>query len=417
MLELYFSRPTVLRHLRRGPLTPVLDQWALALQQAGYADSVAADMLAIIGQFNRYLQRSGVTAITMVDEMASQRFLEVECQPYGAYGHSAGTLRTFLVYLRHQMIIPSPPTPPRTDPADCLLDRYATFLRTVRGVAASTYRASLLCAERFLAFYRERETALDLSRLTAQTVLDFLTQWYAYRSGKAWQTHLAQDLRNFLRFLRWESLITQELERVVMAPRQYALASVPRHLSWPLVEQLLAGVDLTHPQGRRDRAILYLLAYLGLRASEVVHLTFADLDWRAGVLKIPNSKTRRGRILPLIHDVGDVLADYILHERPAANIPEVFVRGHAPYGPLAGSHGVSQLVHRHLKRLGIPTLAYGAHLLRHSFATHLVNQGTSIKDVADLLGHMDINTTAIYTKVDTTHLREAALSFPTGGLA
>jgi len=417
MLELYFSHPTILRQLRRGPLSPVLDQWAAALQQAGYAECVASDMLAIGGELNRYLQRLDVTDVCMIDETTTQQFLDTECYPYGAYGHSAGTLRTFLAYLRHREIIPPAPTPPITDPIGLLLERYATFLRTVRGVASSTYRASLLCAERFLGFYRERDAGLDLSRLTAQTVLDFLTQWYAYRPGKAWQTHLAQDLRNFLRFLRWESIVSQELERVVMAPRQYTLSSVPKHLPWPLVEQLLAGVDLTHPQGRRDRAILHLLAYLGLRASEVVHLTFADLDWRAGVLKIPNTKTRRGRILPLIHGVGTVLADYILHERPAVTMPEVFVRGHAPYGPLKSAHGVSEVVHRHLKRLNIPAPKYGAHLLRHSFATQLVNQGTPIKEVADLLGHMDINTTAIYTKVDTTHLRAAALPFPTGGLA
>jgi len=121
--------------------------------------------------------------------------------------------------------------------------------------------------------------------------------------------------------------------------------------------------------------------------------------------------------LPLLQPVGDALADYILHERPDVTIPEVFVRCHAPYGPLASSHGISEVVHRHLLRLQISAPMYGAHLLRHSFATRLVNQGTPIKAIADLMGHLDINTTAIYAKVDTTHLREAALPFPTGGLA
>jgi len=409
MLELYFSKPTTLRQLRRGPLTPMLDQWAAALHQRGYTKETASHMLTDAGAFNRYLHRLSVTDITTVDEGVVQQFLDTECYPYGMYQSSAFTFRTFLAYLREQAIIAVLPTPPTTDPDALLVERYATFLRTVRGVASSTLKTRVLWATRFLAFCREHDTALDLSGLTAQNVLDFITHR---------PMHMArQGVRQFLRFLRWEGIITQELERVVMMPRQYALASVPRHLPWSLVEQLLAGVDLDHPHGRRDRAILYLLAYLGMRASEVMRLTFADLDWRAGVLTIPTTKMHRGRILPLTHGVGDVLADYILHERPAVNIPEVFVRGHAPYGPFAGSQSVSQVVQRHLHRLGIAAPTYGAHLLRHSFATHLVNQGTSIKDVADLLGHTSINTTAIYTKVDTTHLLAAALPFPTGGLA
>jgi site-specific recombinase XerD len=267
-----------------------------------------------------------------------------------------------------------------------------------------------------LTFYKKRDASLDLTKLTAQNVLDFLTHLYALHPGKSYQIHTAQDTRNFIRFLRWEGIVIQELERVVRAPRQYSLSSVPKHLPWNVVEELLAGVDPAHPQAKRDRAILCLLAYLGLRASEVVNLTFADINWRAGVLTIPNTKTRYGRIVPIVEVVGEALSDYILHERLPINIPQVFVRAIAPYGPIAHSHGISQLVSRHLKRLQIPAPKYGAHLLRHSLATHMINHGTSVKGVADMLGHMSINTTAIYAKVNTTHLLEAALPFPAGGI-
>jgi integrase/recombinase XerD len=416
MLELYFSNPTSLRKLRRGPLNKVLDEWAVVLHEAGYKHSSASQILSLAARFSRYLQRLGVDDVTIINEELAGQFLNAECFPYGKYDGCDYNLHSLLAYLRERQLIPPLSIDPITDPAQLLLARYSTFLRTVRGVASSTYRSSMLCAERFLAFYRERDPRLDLTKLSAKEVLDFLTQWYAYRSGKPWQRHLAQDTRNFIRFLRWEGIVTQELERVVKAPRQYSLSSVPKHLPWNVVEELLAGVDPAHPQAKRDRAILCLLAYLGLRASEVVNLTFADINWRAGMLTIPNTKTRYGRIVPLVEAAGEALSDYILHERLPVNIPQVFVRANAPYGPMASSHGVSQMVSRHLTRLQIPAPKYGAHLLRHSLATHLINHGTSAKGVADMLGHMCINTTAIYAKVNTTQLLEAALEFPTGGI-
>jgi site-specific recombinase XerD len=418
MLELYFSRSIDLRKLRRGPLAPALDQWAAALHQQGYSRRYAVTSLVQAGAFNRHLYRLGVTDLTLINVALVQQYLETECYPYGSYTLSTVVLRQCLAFLRKQRLIPPEPTVTQTDPISCLIDRYATYLTTIRGVASSTLSASLRAAKRFLAFYAERDAEMNLSQLTAQIVLDFLTHWYAIRPGNGAKEHLAQYLRAFLRFLRGENIIAQELERVIMVPRRYALATVPHHLPWSQVEQLLACVDLTEPAGRRDRAILSLLAYLGLRACEVRQLTLGDIDWRNGTLHISASKTQRGRVLPLLTEVGEVLADYILHERYANSpSPHVFLCGDAPHQPVASSSSIGDIVHKHLKRLDVPVPAGGAHLLRHSFATHLVNQGTSIKEIADLLGHGDINSTAIYTKVDTTHLQEAALPFPTGGLA
>ncbi|MHB9038893.1 MAG: site-specific integrase [Armatimonadota bacterium] len=416
MLELYFSNPTSLRQFRRGPLNAILDQWAAVLHQAGYKRSSASEMLSLAAKFSRYLQRLGVDNVTGINEEVARHFLDTECFPYGKYDGHEYHLDSLLAYLRELQLILPAPKPPITDPTQQLLARYSTFLRTVRGVANSTHRDCIACAEDFLTFYEKHDASLDMSKLTAQHVLNFLAYRYALHAGKSYQRHTAQDTRNFIRFLRWEGIVTQELERVVVAPRQYSLSSVPKHLPWNVVEELLAGVDSAHPQAKRDRAILHLLAYLGMRASEVTNLTFADINWRAGMLSIPNTKTRQGRILPLVQVVGETLSDYIIHERPPVDIPQVFIRAYAPYGQLASCHGVSEVVRRHLKRLQIPAPKYGAHLLRHSLATHMINHGASAKEVADMLGHMSINTTAIYTKVNTPQLLKAALPFPTGGI-
>ena len=126
------------------------------------------------------------------------------------------------------------------------------------------------------------------------------------------------------------------------------------------------------------------------------------------------TKTRRERVLPLPGAVGAAIADYLLRGRPRISFPQVFLRHKAPLGPLTSTHGIGNIIGKHLLRAGIPSSCRGAHLLRHSLATRMVNQAVPIKQIADMLGHTSIDTTAIYTKVDTTNLKAVALPFPGG---
>ena len=143
-------------------------------------------------------------------------------------------------------------------------------------------------------------------------------------------------------------------------------------------------------------------------------MKLGDVRWRTGEIHLPKTKSCRARILPMAQEVGAALADYVLHGRPALDVPEVFLRHRAPRAPFETSGGVGAIVADHLRRTGIATPCRGAHLLRHSLATRLVNTGVPIKTIADVLGHRSIDTTAIYTKVDTARLSMAALPFPTG---
>jgi integrase len=194
----------------------------------------------------------------------------------------------------------------------------------------------------------------------------------------------------------------------------WRLSSLPRHLPWEQVRQLIESVDTSRPVGLRDKAVLLLIATLGLRSQEVRSMQLGDIDWHCAEIRLRKTKTRRERVLPLPGAVGAAIADYLLHGRPRISFPQVFLRHRAPLGPLTSSHGIGDIVERRLRRAGIGASHHGAHLLRHSLATRMVNQMVPIKQIADLLGHTSIDTTAIYTKVNTTNLAAVALPFPGG---
>lgn len=229
----------------------------------------------------------------------------------------------------------------------------------------------------------------------------------------AWRNRLTSQTRLFLRFLQWEGTTDADLARAVPKLPHWRLASIPRHLPWEQVRALLDSIDTDTPLGLRDRAVLLLIAVLGIRGEEVRRLRLKDIAWRAGEIHLPQTKTYRARVLPLPHEVGAALSDYILHGRPRVRAPEVVLRHDAPIGPLSSPSAVSRIITRNLRRAAIVAPARpGAQMLRHSLATRLVNRGVPIKQIADLLGHCSIDTTAIYGKVDLARLAGVALPFP-----
>jgi site-specific recombinase XerD len=220
-------------------------------------------------------------------------------------------------------------------------------------------------------------------------------------------------VRGILRYLHTSGLVAVDLSRAVPPVATVRLAALPPRLPWKHVRALIDGVDGRHPDGLRDKAVLLLLATLGLRGCEVRALELGDIDWRAGELRLARTKTRRERVLPLLPEVGAALADYVVHGRPVVAVPQVFVNRPPQPRPLK-ANTIVWIVRRHLRQAGIHVARGGAHLLRHSLATQMVTAGVSIKAIADVLGHVSLQTTAIYTKVDTTALSAVALPFPGG---
>ncbi len=412
MLEHYFQSKARMRQLRRGRLAEHLDGLAAEFQRASYARNTARRVLSICGQFSYYVGLAGVT-VKDIDEAVVDRFLASELVADGIFQAGPMAMGHVLRYLRKQGII-DPATPPPPHPFASTLEGFDDYLRSVRGLAATTRQGYLSRAQAFIDWLHGRYGDQALKQLAGSDVLEFITEELGRQQSRSFRAHVCSNLRGFLRYLHTSGTVDTDLARVVPRVSTPRLASLPQRLGWEQVRALIDGVDTSHPDGMRDKAILLLLATLGLRSGEVRSLELSDIAWRAGELRLPHTKTRRERILPLLAEVGAALADYVLHGRPAVEIPQVFLRHGPRPGPMVTPNTIIWIVRRHLHRAGIYVARGGAHMLRHSLATRMVNAGVPIKSVADVLGHASIDTTAIYTKVDERTLAAVALPFPGG---
>jgi site-specific recombinase XerD len=250
--------------------------------------------------------------------------------------------------------------------------------------------------------------APDWTGLSVQLVTEFIREEAAHKTGHG-RTAPASATRSFLRFLAWRGIAPSGLDRAIPRIRRARHASLPTHLFPEQLVRLLQRPAAPGPAAYRDRAILSLLAGLGLRAGEVVILELDDLDWYAGQLRLRAGKCRRERVLPLPQEVGAALAEYLRNGRPHHQGRRVFLTLTDPAGTVQAS-AVSAIVRRNLVRAGIPLgrLA-GVHMLRHTAASRMVNGGAGLKEVADVLGHCSLQTTGIYAKLDLDALAGVAL--------
>jgi integrase len=213
----------------------------------------------------------------------------------------------------------------------------------------------------------------------------------------------------FLRYLASQGECRADLDASIPAIAGWRLSSLPRPLSTEEIEQLLSSCDRGSSMGLRDRAVILLLARLGLRASDVAGLRFADIDWDDGSLLV-KGKSRREARLPLPQEVGDAILDY-LERRPSARRDPVFLRIVAPFRGLQG-RSVSQIVMRAMRRAEVTGHPYGSHVLRHSAATEMLRQGVSLYDIGSVLRHQSADMSAYYAKVDMRLLRQVVQPWP-----
>jgi site-specific recombinase XerD len=400
-----------------------MDALAGKLREQHYSRSHARGILNVTGKFSRFL-RGKIGSAAQIDRGLLDGFL-AELAAEGRFDNARTALRHVLAELRDRDVqVPDGGSdgwrPPRTQAGrrlrragaeTLLLEAYEAHLRRVYGLAATTSAARRRTAARFMRWSQEQLGEQPLAALNGSHILDFVTEAVRQYPSKSGRTHLCSDLRSFLRYLELEGHVGDALHRTIPKTAGWQLDTLPRHLAWNHVQALLDSIDTCSAEGQRDKAILLLIAILGLRAGEVCTLELGHIDWDVGELRVRHTKSRRERVLPLPHAVGAALADYVLHARPQFPLPHVFVRHSPPWGPLR-TNSIVHIVRRRLQSAGIRVARGGAHLLRHSLATRMVNTGVPIKTIADVLGHADIDTTAIYTKVDTSSLAPTALPFP-----
>jgi len=281
----------------------------------------------------------------------------------------------------------------------------------VTGLALSTRQTYAHLVRRFITA-RLGVAPPDWPSLTAAQITTFVGQEAARRQN-AGRKLPAVAVRSFLRFLVFRGALRPGLEAAAPAPPQWKYASLPSRLTPEDIERVLAVYHEGTASSRRNRAMLFLLARLGLRAQDVASLCFDDIDWADGRFTLRPGKSRRARTLPLPHDVGEAIVAYVQGGRPQSESRQVFVRSRPPCRSLT-SAAVWAIVRQAFTRAGIvvpPGVA--SHLFRHTIASQMVNHGVSFKDVADILGHQSIQTTGIYAKLELEAL--AAVALPWGG--
>lgn len=408
MIESYFSRTSTIDRLRSGPLGADLDDLAHALQQQGYAWDSIRHYLRGCDQFARWLSKHGYPLANVNQTLVKHYISSLQRPPSGTLPKGAEGLAHLLKLWRQQKRLSEPSNETSLTEAGQWLLRYEQYLDQVCGTAAGTRHHYLRMAKRFLtACFGTGHLAW--SSLQAQQIADFVQQEAANKSGGGRKLP-STAVRSVLRFLVFIGELSPGLEAAALAPRQWTHSSIPQCLTAQEVEEVLALYSGDRPTDLRNRAILMLLARLGVRAHEVVSLSLDDINWQEAQIIIRAGKTHHERVLPLPQDVGSTLAEYLCWGRPASNSRVVFLHVNAPFRPFSDSGAISRIAARALGRVGVTRYArLGAHVFRHTAASHMVNRGASFKEVADVLGHQSLQTTGIYAKLDLAALSEVAL--------
>lgn len=410
MAASYIPLETV-RGLDCGPLVPHVGAYIDRARTEGYPPKTVLDQVRLIASLNRYLHRTRRTARD-VDEGLIARFIRRDPRAHWSPGPSV-TLARLLALLREADAAPPASTPPdlRT-PAQRCADQFRAYLRKDRGMSEASVYGYSFSVESFLKRMFGRG-AVHFAQLTGCNVTDFLP-WEIKRRRLHHTDNLLAGMRAFLRFLHYRGLVSRDWSPVVPRAAKWSLAGLPKHLPPGAADKVLAACDRKRPRGRRDYAILLLLARLGLRAGEVLRLTLDDIDWEHGQILVRSKKGPGNARMPLPPDVGRAVAVYLRKDRPRCPSRRVFLRVIAPYEPLSNPAVLSLMVARYLRLAGIDAVRTGAHVFRHTLATDMLREGATIGEIGQVLRHSNPNSTAIYAKVDLDALRTLALPWPGG---
>lgn len=295
-----------------------------------------------------------------------------------------------------------------------IISDYDEYLHQTIGVTESTRYQYIRYVQHFLSEAVTDVFQDKLSNLQPSELIQYIIKQREHYNVPVLKSMIT-SLRSFLRFLQMKGLCEARLVNAVPSIAAWKLSRIPNYFTKEQLDKFLASFDRKTPTGRRDYAIALCLARLGLRRKEVTHLTLDDIDWRSGILHITTSKSRRFSSLPLPEDVGKAIVDYLRNGRPPTEERGVFVCHRHRIGAPLKSAAIGIIIRRQFKRTSMKVPSTGTHILRHTVATHMVQQGVSIKEVADFMRHRSIDTTVIYTKVNLPMLLEVALPWPKGG--
>jgi integrase/recombinase XerD len=388
-----------------GPITDGFDDW---LDTSGYTPGSREFAIRMLPHVDSELRRRRVrdlASLTHAKLHACWRAL------IKVYPTNAGTVRSLERYLVTAGVIAAGGSETAgTSTLGILSEEYANHLRVVRGFAASTVCHHRYASQCFLNHLKTKKIALG--SVQPKDVETYVKQT-GKRLSRASLQHDIAALRGFLRFLATDGRTPIGLDRRIDTPRLYRLEQLPRALPWDTVTSLLRSIDTTSAMGLRDYTMFLLIATYGLRASEVVALTLDDVRWRQGVLRIHQRKTSSPLELPLTNEVLAAMVKHLKRTPPPAPYRRVFLRMRAPIGLLKPT-AVTEAFQALVRKSGFSIPYQGPHCLRHSYALHLLKNGTPLTTIGDILGHRTAESTSMYLRLATGDLREVALAVPGG---
>jgi integrase/recombinase XerD len=416
MLEKYYVRPTTIDRLHESWITSAVEQYVTWMAERRYADDSVSRRIPILVSFGEFAKAHGASEVKDLPDHV-EPFVQAWIRERAGGRRSARRRKQLGDEVRNpvrqmlRLAVPGyigrgrllKPDNPFERQAPELL-RYLTEEKGLRQSSIHHYKFYL----RQFAAYLERIGIDDLARLSPTLLSGFIAEYAPPRVSWSTVRNACGVLRVFLRYLNREGVVAKDFSSLVEFPQSYRHASVPRSISWEQVERVLAGIDRRSASGKRDYAMLLLLATYGLRGAEVASLTLDDIDWRNERLKIRERKAGNTTTYPLSAVVGAAIVDYLKNGRPATTCREVFMRIWAPVAPIGSAAVVARAAY-FIRKAGISVPRAGSHVLRHSCVQRLLNAHFSLKHIGDYVGHRSASSPQIYGKIAVEQLREVAL--------
>ena len=403
--QIYSSKKTE-QYLRQGPLGAYIDELVAVFLQNGYVEKYIHHRFAVVGELNRWLIRKGI-GLCDLNQSKIDEFLQYRSNQTSMIRRGEKVTLDLLIRLLHDHGSTKRAEKIVDDGTKDILGSYHQYLVEDQGLSYAAITNYVHCVHQFLldVFHSK---PLNFASLCAKDIAEFVLKYATKYSPKS-SALMVSSLRSFFRFLLLRGRISTDLAACVPTVANRKHTHIPQYLTSQELEQLL-----THSTGQtalelRNYAILLLLSRLGFRACEVVKLALDDFDWQDGEI-IVRGKGKETRF-PLPVDVGQALVAYLKHGRPSCSTRSFFISSKAPRKPLTRV-AVSSIVRTCLQKAGLNTPKKGAHLLRHTLATECLRKGASLSEIGQILRHENINTTAIYAKVDFERLRTIVQPWP-----
>lgn len=406
-MERFFEDPKTIQKFRTGPLGLYIQQLAEELFHHGYTRLSGRVRIRTLSRFGRWL----TTCRIPVQDLTSAH-VTIYVERHGSVKCGDGkVLRMLLELLSRNGLLARPVQLPAYTETEGIIAKFSDYLRQQRALASGTIGYHSKYVAMFLA-YRFPDGAVDLSKVEAKDFVIFVQKEAARRTPMS-AKNVSTVLRSFAVYLFSAGIIDRDLSGSVPTVCCWSLTSIPKGLTRKQVARVLACCNRKTVTGRRDYAVLLLLARLGLRAGEVAALRLEDIDWTAGTLTVSGKGAKLCK-LPLPHDVGQAIAASLRRDRPSVPSRSVFLRISAPHRGFQGSRSVCQIVRNALARAGVESRSKGAHQFRNTLASQMLANGASLPDIGRVLRHEKPKTTFLYAKVDFKAFRPIAKPRPGG---